>query len=77
MREPVQRFARLIPDEQQLFGPLHRNLLAGVTELIASDHWRVAGMLSLQPFGSWESYRCQAAGGKTTVESTALYFHRY
>jgi hypothetical protein len=47
-----------------LFGPLHRNLLAGVTELIASDHWRVAGMLSLQPFGSWESYRCQAAGGK-------------
>jgi hypothetical protein len=25
---------------------------------------RVAGMLCLQPYGSWERHRCQAAGGE-------------
>src|SRR3954452_6246906 len=33
-------------------------------------HWRVAGMLFLRPFGSWESHRCQAAGRELRSMST-------
>ena len=40
---------------------------AGLTEL---RHWRVAGILSLQPLGSCESHRCQAAGGELRSMST-------